>query len=145
MTEEEYFRTNYPDACYGDKPLSPYWDYFQSGVEFGERQSEKKIEELEEKLANADYQLEGRDLEIKELQKENENLRSVAEFQQSSNMKRGFEIKELKKQIEKMKCCGNCLHQYEGQYHNGFKCKDHYKEEVYESYEWELAERELED
>ncbi|MBR4396648.1 MAG: hypothetical protein IKS93_02210 [Methanobrevibacter sp.] len=47
MTEEEYFRKNYPDSCYGDKPLSPYWDFFQDGVEFGERQSEKKIEELE--------------------------------------------------------------------------------------------------
>jgi hypothetical protein len=41
---------------------------------------EKRIAELEDKLANADYQLEGRDLEIK----------------------------ELKAQIEKMKCCGNC-------------------------------------
>lgn len=40
----------------------------------------KRIEELEEKLANADYQLEGRDLEIK----------------------------ELKAQIEKMKNCSNC-------------------------------------
>jgi hypothetical protein len=40
----------------------------------------KKVAELEEKLANADYQLEGRDLEIK----------------------------ELKAQIEKMRCCGNC-------------------------------------
>ena len=39
-----------------------------------------KVKELEEKLANADYQLEGRDLEIK----------------------------ELKAQIEKMKCCANC-------------------------------------
>lgn len=38
------------------------------------------VRDLEEKLANADYQLEGRDLEIK----------------------------ELKAQIEKMKCCGNC-------------------------------------
>ena len=47
MTEEEYFRKTYPDFCYGDKPLSPYWDLFQYGVEFGERQSEKKIEELE--------------------------------------------------------------------------------------------------
>ncbi len=47
MTEEEYFRKNYPDFCYGDRPLSPYWDLFQDGVEFGERQSEKKIEELE--------------------------------------------------------------------------------------------------
>ena len=115
MTEEEYFIKNFPDSCYYDKPLSPHWDYFQFGVEFGERESEKKIEdlerkleqtekdladyqfnypaikelkkeinnyklaeieakdiiaELEEKLANADYQLEGRDLEIKELQEE---------------------------------------------------------------------------
>ena len=50
MTEEEYFRKHYPDYCYGDKPLSPYWDFFQDGVEFGERQSEKKIEELEQQI-----------------------------------------------------------------------------------------------
>ena len=31
------------------------------------KDAEKRIAELEEKLANADYQLEGRDLEIKEL------------------------------------------------------------------------------
>ena len=54
MNEEEYFRKNYPDFCYGDKPLSPYWDFFQDGVEFGERQSEKKIEELEKELKDAD-------------------------------------------------------------------------------------------
>lgn len=50
MTEEEYFRKNYPDSCYGDKLLSPHWDFFQDGVGFGERQSEKKIEELEGRL-----------------------------------------------------------------------------------------------
>ena len=33
------------------------------------------IAELEDKLANADYQLEGRDLEIKELEKENADLK----------------------------------------------------------------------
>ena len=42
----------------------------------------KVIADLEEKLANADYQLEGRDVTIK----------------------------ELKEQIEKMKCCFNCKH-----------------------------------
>ena len=31
---------------------------------------EKRIAELQDKLANADYQLEGRDLEIKELQEQ---------------------------------------------------------------------------
>ncbi len=53
MTEEEYFRKNHPDSCYGDKPLSPHWDFFQDGVEFGERQSEKKITDLEKE--NAEY------------------------------------------------------------------------------------------
>ena len=54
------------------------------------------VRELEEKLANADYQLEGRDLEIEELEKENAELRKVAEFQQSSNMNTHFENKKLK-------------------------------------------------
>lgn len=78
MTEEEYFRKNNPDFCYGEKPLSPYWDLFQDGVEFSERQSEKRIEELELKnaelenkiadiKANCDFALEGKDVEIKEL------------------------------------------------------------------------------
>lgn len=50
MTEEEYFRKTYPDSCYGDRPLSPYWDFFQDGVEFGERQSKKKVEELKQQI-----------------------------------------------------------------------------------------------
>ena len=53
MTEEEFFRKNYPDSCYGDKPLSPHWDFFQDGVEFGERKSEKKIEYLNEEIIKA--------------------------------------------------------------------------------------------
>ena len=78
MTEEEYFRKNYPDSCYGDKPLSPHWDYFQDGVEFGERQSEKKIEELERKLEQtekdlADYQFNYPT--IKELEQKNAELK----------------------------------------------------------------------
>ena len=46
---------------------------------------------------------------------------------------------QLKAQIEKMKCCGNCQHQYEGVYHNGFRCKDHASEEVCEGWELELC------
>ena len=48
----------------------------------GAEPREKRIEELEEKLANADYQLEGRD----------------------------NEIRELEAQIEKMKCCEICMY-----------------------------------
>ena len=80
MTEEEYFRKNFPDSCYGDKPLSPHWDYFQFGVEFGERESEEKIKELEQKLEQtekdlADYQFNYPT--IKELQKENAELKKL--------------------------------------------------------------------
>ena len=50
-----------------------------------------RVRELEEKLANADYQLEGRDLEIK----------------------------ELEAQIEKMKCCSNCKN--EGDYKEPYR------------------------
>lgn len=82
MTEEEYFRKHYPDYCYGDRLLSPYWDLFQDGVEFGERQSEQKIEGLE---------------------KENNKLLDVINNQD-------VKIADLEKQIEKMKCCGNCKH-----------------------------------
>ena len=52
MTEEEYFRKTYPDSCYGDRPLSPHFDFFQDGVEFGERKSEERIAELKEKCQN---------------------------------------------------------------------------------------------
>ena len=62
---------------YGAYKLGRYDGYLASA-----EPREKRIAELEDKLANADYQLEGRDLEIK----------------------------ELKAQIEKMKCCFNCKH-----------------------------------
>lgn len=74
MTEEEYFRKNHPDSCYGDKPLSPYWDFFQDGVEFAERQSEKKIAELEKDKAYAEEQLDEQIQATLKLQKENAEL-----------------------------------------------------------------------
>ena len=40
---------------------------------------------------------------VAELEKENAKLKSVAEFQQSSNMKRHFEIQELKKENAELK------------------------------------------
>ena len=79
MDEKEYFIKNYPDACYGDKPLSPYWDYFQSGVEFGERQFEKKIEELEETINKLREQFAlryGLEDKVKELEKKNAELKT---------------------------------------------------------------------
>ena len=79
MTEEEYFRKNYLDSCYGDRPLSPYWDFFQDGVEFGERHSEKKMEELEKENKdlrdNYDQFKAIAEPEIERLKKENAELK----------------------------------------------------------------------
>ena len=98
MTEEEFFIKNYPDFCYGDKPLSPHWDLFQYGVEFGERESEEKIEELESK--------------IKHLTEHLEPQAMSALFEQvEEEVKHEQRIKELEVQIEKMKCCANCMYE----------------------------------
>ena len=77
MTEEEYFRKNYPDSCYGNKPLSPYWDFFQDGVEFGERESEKKIAELEQENKVLTQNLEDTEIVNKALEKENAELKRL--------------------------------------------------------------------
>lgn len=94
MKDEEYFRKAYPDSCYGDKPLSPYWDFFQDGVEFGERQSEK---------------------EIKELKKVN---RLLGERCKQLLKDKG----DLTDTIEKMRNCGNCNGIIEGGIRTA-KCK----------------------
>ena len=91
MDEKEYFRKNYPDACYGDKPLSPYWDYFQSGVEFGERQSEEKIEELKETYKKQ------RNKRIDELQKKNHDLEKyIAELKTEKGCETCTKFDEVK-------------------------------------------------
>ena len=90
VTDEDYVVSPYSDDM-GEKMLMYNYEYYAEetylrlytqGDLAGAEPREKRIAELEDKLANADYQLEGRDLEIK----------------------------ELKEQIEKMKCCYNCKH-----------------------------------
>ena len=83
MTEEEFFISNYPDSCYGDKPLSPHFDFFQDGVEFGERESEEKIAELELQL----------------------------EREKKLNLCLSDDNEQLREQIKKMKCCANCMYE----------------------------------
>ena len=58
------------------------------------------------------------------------------------NLEKAFKrIAELEAQIEKMKCCGNCIHCYEGAYHNGYRCKDHARESVCDN--WEIMTDEI--
>lgn len=88
MTNEELEKD-----YYADRPTEPYsddspndWANIAHYAEENLEKAFKRIAELEEKLANADYQLEGRD----------------------------NEIRELEAQIEKMKCCYNCSKWNEG-------------------------------
>jgi ATP-binding cassette subfamily B protein len=89
------------------------------------------------KLANADYQLEGRDLKIKELEtrcnelflqtcEQAEKIKELEEdnkaLQMSYNILKDNDekiIKEMGEQIEKMKCCGNCKN--EGDYKEPYR------------------------
>ena len=75
---------------------------------------------------------EPRDKRIAELEAQIEGKET--EFQYFSNSYK-IKITNLKAQIEKMKCCGNCVHCYEGAYHNGYKCKDHARESVCDNWE----------
>lgn len=116
MIEEEYFRKSYPDACYGDKPLSPYWDYFQEGVEFGERQSEKKIEELEQENTVLTQNLEDTEIVNKALEKENTELKErnaelkgmyAHSAREAETYKQFLELKE-KENVELNETLGKC-------------------------------------
>lgn len=66
-------------------------------------EQKRKITDLEEKLANADYQLEGRDLEIKELEKENaelkEQISNVRECFISASSGDDFEMAESAREV----------------------------------------------
>lgn len=75
-----------------------------------EEQLSDALTQLEEVKANADYQIEGRELEIK----------------------------ELREQIEKMKCGQNCKHSY--LYQEDRKCKFTYCDCINCKDKWELKE-----
>ena len=96
MTEEQIkqkFKETYPDFMRGDEPLSPYFDIWEYGIEIATKELQEenlkleakvrtleieqnyclpncsKIADLENKLSNVSYQLEGREVELKELNK----------------------------------------------------------------------------
>ena len=69
---------------------------------------------------------------------EDYKIRRAFEMGKQASEKR---IAELEALIEKMKCCGNCIHCYEGAYHNGYRCKDHARESVCDN--WEIMTDEI--
>lgn len=105
MTEEEFFVSNYPDSCYGDKPLSPHWDFFQDGVEFGERQSKEKIQKLEQ---------ENTELKTKKiplLERRIASIRGSHSVDAKKLNARTEQVERLKKENTDLKCeCRRCIH-----------------------------------
>ena len=81
---EEYVKQNYCEMCVmADDCKCGCIDCFtvQAYIASAEPR-QKRIAELEEKLANADYQLEGRDLEIKELEAQIEKMKKYGKLLQ---------------------------------------------------------------
>ena len=97
MNEEELFCKLFPEYAVNGKPLSPYFDLFESGYE----QSEKRIEELEatnRRISDECHKLVG-SLE----KKQNEIVEFIGKVAFLEN-----DLNNAKAQIEKMKRCENC-------------------------------------
>lgn len=109
--EEEYFRKNYPDSCYGDRPLSPYWDFFQDGVELEELAKIKEHIEIHARL-------EPRAVHITEIMRRAvDELEHIADLEETNRLLKEQlslrydledKIQVLEEQIKKMRCCSNC-------------------------------------
>ena len=104
MTRDELLDEGFEKALtfYGYKYMQKQ-SCFQYGYAAGAEPREKRITELETELAITDHDREHNYYEcldlykkVEELEKENAELKKVAEFQQSSNMSRHFENKKLK-------------------------------------------------
>lgn len=76
MTEEQIFKSRFPEYCVGEKCLSPYFDLFQTGFEEGEKQNE----ELQEENAR-----------LKKESEENQDLATIAYIQGASKHKTKLE------------------------------------------------------
>ncbi len=109
-------------------------------TEICENGLKNRIAELENKLANADYQLEGRDLEIRELEAQLEREKNLNQCMSDNN-------EQLREQVEKMKCCENC--KYNSYWGNELHCNYGLKEALQEDKliecknmdKWEIKEK----
>lgn len=74
---------NYVNESWGSYLDLDEVDLVMAGIGVGKiiaSEQEKQIAELEDKLANADYQLEGRDIKIKELEQQIAELKEKLEI-----------------------------------------------------------------
>ena len=71
MNEEKLFCKLFPDYAVNGKPLSPYFDFFESGYE----QAENRIEKLEKVCQDLSDKFDYQVKQVMKLEKENANLK----------------------------------------------------------------------
>lgn len=103
--------------------LHPDHYTFIHGYLAGAEPREKRIAELEEKLANADYQLEGRDNEIRELKADNDARKfamAMSEKVEKQLRKENAELRKTETMLKVLKDRGVIKSwYYNGSYHVG--------------------------
>lgn len=80
MTDEQIFKSRFPEYCAGEVCLSPYFDLFQIGFEEGENQNENLQEE------NA---------RLKKESEENQDLATIAYMRGESKYKTKLEYAKI--------------------------------------------------
>ena len=119
MNEEELFCKLFPEYVVNGKPLSPYFDLFESGYE----QAENRFEELQERIKTLEYRCENiKDtdtMELVALQRENAELKednNARKFAMAMSEKVEKQLRkenaELKAQLERLNGRENCKHKY---------------------------------
>ena len=91
MNEEELFCKLFPEYVVNGKPLSPYFDLFESGYE----QSEKRISELEKENAEAKER-------IKTLEYRCENIKDTDTMELVALQKENAQLKEANETLATM-------------------------------------------
>ena len=102
MNEEELFCKLFPEYVVNGKPLSPYFDLFESGYE----QAENRFAELQERIKTLEYRCENiKDtdtMELVALQRENAELQHKIDTLQGF-LDRDVEFDNLQKENAKLK------------------------------------------
>lgn len=78
MSEEERFVKSYPQFCCNGKPLSPFWDLWQDGAEFGYNKAREEAKEILKYVLNSFVG----DLPKEKCFFDEEELKAIAEVEQ---------------------------------------------------------------
>lgn len=98
--QKENDRSPTIEEVYDEATETTVVEHFEA---YGQCRDSRRIADLENELANVSYQLEGREIELKELQEENERLAKHILELQADKGRLTDELTEKDKQIEELK------------------------------------------